>query len=142
MSLKYQSMMFDVPLDDRLEYIHPSDAALAICNAVEHAEVWGKTMHLGGGPRCQLYERDMVQGAFESMGIGALPETAFNTKHYYTDWLDTEESQRLLQYQRHTFDDHLAGVKKSLGWQLVFIRLLRPVIRYFILRGSKYGPGK
>ncbi|MFM8367503.1 MAG: NAD-dependent epimerase/dehydratase family protein [Chloroflexota bacterium] len=45
MSTKYQSMMFDVPLDDRLEYIHPADAALAICNAVEHAEVWGKVLH-------------------------------------------------------------------------------------------------
>ncbi len=138
MSTKYQSMMFDVPLDDRLEYIHPADAALALCNAVEHAEVWGKVMHLGGGPRCQLRERDVVQGAFEAIGIGALPEEYFNTEHYYTDWLDTEESQRLLQYQRYTFDDHLVGLKRSLGWQLHAIRIFRPLIRYFLLRQSGY----
>jgi nucleoside-diphosphate-sugar epimerase len=138
MSTKYQSMMFDVPLDDRLEYIHPADAALAICNAVEHAEVWGKVLHLGGGPGCQLRERDIVQGAFEAIGIGALPEKYFNTQHYYTDWLDTEESQRLLNYQRHTFDDHLEGLKKSLGWQIPLIKLLRPLIRYSLLRQSKY----
>ncbi len=138
MSTKYQSMMFDVPLDDRLEYIHPADAALAICNAVEHAEVWGKVMHLGGGPRCQLRERDIVQGAFEAIGIGALPEEYFSTQSYYTDWLDTEESQRLLNYQRHTFDDHLKGLKKSLGWQIPLIKLLRPLIRYSLLRQSKY----
>lgn len=138
MSTKYQSMLFDVPLDDRLEYIHPADAALALCNAVEHAEVWGRIMHLGGGPRCQLRERDVVQGAFEAIGIGALPEKYFNTEHYYTDWLDTQESQRLLQYQRHTFDDHLAGLKKSLGWQIHAIRFLRPIIRYSLLRQSKY----
>lgn len=138
MSTKYQSMMFDVPLDDRLEYIHPADAALALCNAVEHAEVWGKVMHLGGGPRCQLRERDVVQGAFEAIGIGALPEEYFNTEHYYTDWLDTEESQRLLQYQRYTFDDHLAGLKRSLGWQIHAIRIFRPLIRYFLLRQSGY----
>lgn len=138
MSTKYQSMMFDVPLDDRLEYIHPADAALAICNAVEHAEVWGKVLHLGGGPGCQLRERDIVQGAFEAIGIGALPEKYFNTQHYYTDWLDTEESQRLLNYQRHTFNDHLEGLKKSLGWQIPLIKLLRPLIRYSLLRQSKY----
>ncbi len=138
MSTKYQSMMFDVPLDDRLEYIHPADAALAICNAVEHAEVWGKVLHLGGGPGCQLRERDIVQGAFEAIGIGALPEKYFNTQHYYTDWLDTEESQRLLNYQRHTFNDHLEGLKKSLGWQIPLIKLFRPLILYSLLRQSKY----
>ena len=138
MSTKYQSMMFDVPLDDRLEYIHPADAALAICNAVEHAEVWGKVMHLGGGPRCQLRERDIVQGAFKAIGIGALPEEYFSTQSYYTDWLDTEESKRLLNYQRHTFDDHVEGLKKSLGWRIPFIKLFSPLIRYFLVRQSKY----
>ncbi|HMV29770.1 MAG TPA: NAD(P)-dependent oxidoreductase, partial [Anaerolineales bacterium] len=138
MSTKYQSMMFDVPLDDRLEYIHPADAALAICNAVEHAEVWGKVMHLGGGPRCQLRERDIVQGAFETIGIGALPEEYFSTQSYYTDWLDTEESQRLLNYQRYTFADHLESLKKSLGWQIPFIKLFSPLIRYFLVKQSKY----
>lgn len=138
MTMKYQSMMFDVPLNDRLEYIHPADAALGLCNAVEHAEVWGKVMHLGGGPRCQLLERDVVQGAFEAIGIGALPEEYFNTTHYYTDWLDTEESQRLLKYQRYTFVDHIAGMKQSLGWQIYAIRVLSPLIRYSLLRQSKY----
>ncbi|HNO94569.1 MAG TPA: NAD(P)-dependent oxidoreductase [Anaerolineales bacterium] len=138
MSTKYQSMMFDVPLDDRLEYIHPADAALAICNAVEHAEVWGKVLHLGGGPRCQLRERDIVQGAFETIGIGALPEEYFSTQSYYTDWLDTEESQRLLNYQRYTFADHLESLKKSLGWQIPFIKLFSPLIRYFLVKQSKY----
>lgn len=138
LSLKYQSMMFEVPLDDRLEYIHPADVALAICNAVERDDVWHKTMHLGGGPRCQLRERDLVQGAFEALGIGALPEAAFGRQHYYTDWLDTAESQRLLQYQRYTFDDHIAGMKRALGWQVHAIRLLRPLIRASLLRQSKY----
>jgi UDP-glucose 4-epimerase len=94
-------------------------------------------MHLGGGLRCQLHERDVVQGAFAAIGIGTLPEEYFNTEHYYTDWLDTEESQRLLQYQRYMFDDHLVGLKCSLGWRVYAIRLLKPLIRYFLLRQSK-----
>ena len=138
MTMKYQSMMFDVPLDARFEYIPPADVALALCNAVEHEDVWGKVMHLGGGPRCQLLERDVVQGAFEAIGIGSLPDEYFNTEHYYTDWLDTEESQQLLQYQRYTFDDHLESMKRSLGWQLFAIKLFRPFIRYSMLRGSRY----
>ena len=34
-----------------------------------------------------------------------LPENAFGTEPYYVDWLDTEESQHLLNYQRYSFDD-------------------------------------
>jgi len=35
----------------------------------------------------------------EVMGVGRLPEEAFGSEPAYMDWLDTEESQRLLQYQ-------------------------------------------
>src|SRR5579859_7082973 len=50
-----------------------------------------------------------------AMGIGTLPEAAFSTKPYCTDWLDTEASQKLLKYQRYTFDDIIADRKNARG---------------------------
>jgi len=45
--------MFDVPLDNRMEYAHTRDVGLAMANAVSSEEVWGKILLIGGGARCQ-----------------------------------------------------------------------------------------
>ncbi len=52
--------------------------------------------------------RDYLGAFLEEMGIGRLPDEAFSTEPYCTDCLDSEESQRLLGYQRRTFDDKAA----------------------------------
>ena len=45
-------------------------------------------------------ECEFISKILGANGIGMLPDEAFGHKPYYTDWMDTEESQRLLQYQR------------------------------------------
>jgi hypothetical protein len=46
-----------------------------------------------------------------------------NDDWYYVSWLDTRESQRLLEYQEHSFDDFLDELKSSIRWKRMFIRL-------------------
>jgi UDP-glucose 4-epimerase len=70
------------------------------------------------------------------MGIGRLPDEAFSTEPYCTDWLDTEESERLLHYQRHGYDDVVRETAALLGWRRPLARALRPVVRAGILRLS------
>ncbi len=72
------------------------------------------------------------------MGIGMLPEEAFSQKEYCTDWLDTEESQRLFQYQRHTFNQIVQEIAATLGWRKFFVPLMRPFVRRSILNLSPY----
>jgi hypothetical protein len=73
------------------------------------------------------------------MELGApLPERAFTTTPYCTDWLDTEESQQLFQYQRASFDDIVRDVAALLGWRRPFARLARPLVRRHMLRMSPY----
>jgi nucleoside-diphosphate-sugar epimerase len=130
--------MFDFPLDMRIEFVHPRDAGLALANAVSCEEVWGKILLIGGGPSGQLYYRDFIGRMMEAMGIGMLPDRAFGSKAAYNDWLDTSESQKLLNYQQHSFDEFVQEVASSLGYKRYIIPLFRPLIRRWILGKSPY----
>lgn len=134
-------IMFEIGLDNRMETMHPADGALAVVNAVSHPELWkGRLLLVGGGKEhgCQITYREFFSKLLTAMGIGMLPEEAFSKKEYVTDWLDTEESQRLLQYQRHTFDEIVAEVAALLGWKRLFVPLARPFARRSILKLSPY----
>ena len=130
--------MFDVPLENRMEFVHTRDVGLAITNALETDQVWGKTLLIGGGPRCQLIYREIVQRVLEAMGVGMLPEEAFGTTPFCTDWVDTSESQRILDYQRRTFDDYVDDMIALAGRKRHLIRLFRPAARRYLLSKSPY----
>lgn len=131
-------IMFAIPLDQRFEVIHGDDIALAIANTLKTAEVWGQTILIGGGPRCQIRYRDYLFGMLEALGIGPLPEEAFGQPLYCTDWLDTEYSQQVLQYQRHTADEIIQDIARELGWKRYLAGLSRPIVRRNILKMSPY----
>ncbi len=128
--------IFDVALDNRIEFVHSRDVALAIANALETDEVWGQVWHIGGGPRCQLYQRELVERVLGTVGIGMLPERVFPSTPYPVDWLDTTDSQRVLNYQQHTLDDYLADLRARLGPLRGLVRVFRPFVRTWLLRKS------
>jgi UDP-glucose 4-epimerase len=131
--------MFDTPPGQRTEFVHPDDVGLALANAVTCDEVWGKTLLIGGGASSQLYFRDFVGRMMESMGIGRLPDRAFaTTACAFSDWIDTTESQRLLHYQQHSFDDFTKEITASLGPMRYALRLLSPLARWWMLSQSPY----
>ena len=131
--------MFDTPPGQRTEFVHPDDVGLAVANAVTSDQVWGKTLHIGGGHSSQMYFRDFVGRMVEAMGIGRLPDRAFaSTACAFSDWIDTVESQRLLHYQRHSFEDFAREVAASLGPMRYALRLLSPLIRWWMLSQSPY----
>jgi UDP-glucose 4-epimerase len=131
-------IMFEIPLDTRIETLHTKDAGLAVGRALACPEAWGRTLLVGGGPRCQVYFRDYLAGFLTAMGVGPLPEEAFGTTPYPTDWIDTEESEGLLRYQRHSFDDIVREIASLLGWRRALMPLLRPLVRRRMLSLSPY----
>jgi nucleoside-diphosphate-sugar epimerase len=131
-------IMFRIPLNNRLEMIHPVDLALAIANATTTPEAWNKILLIGGGPSCQMTYRQYLTSFLSLMGIGMLPDAAFGTEPWCTDWLDTEESQRLLHYQRHSFQDFLSDLRGVMGIQPMLVRIISPVVRWSLLRTSPY----
>ncbi|MDF1512655.1 MAG: NAD-dependent epimerase/dehydratase family protein [Anaerolineae bacterium] len=141
-NLKLDPGMFEVPLHNRIEFVHTRDVGLALSNAVCSDKVWNKTLHLGGGTACQYYYYQIVEKIMDAVGIGMLPETAFGTVPFCTDWLDTTESQDLLHYQRLTLDDYVEDLKGLLGFRRYLTRWLRPIMRANLLRKSPYYHGQ
>lgn len=137
-SLRLDPGMFDVPLWNRMEFVHTKDVGLAISRGVSSREIWGKILHIGGGPSCQLYYRDIVNGVLGTLGIGSLPEKAFSQEPFATDWLDTSESQRILNFQTRTFEDYLKDLKKDFGYKMYLFQAMGPLIKKFLLSRSPY----
>ncbi len=138
LALRLDPGIFDIPLDNRIEFIHVKDVGLAIANAVSLSNVWGKVLLIGGGPRCQFYFGELLTRVLEAMGVGMFPKEAFSTMPFYTDWLDTEESQRLLQYQQRTLDNYIRDMLAILGFRRHLIQMFRPLVRWWLLRQSPY----
>jgi len=131
-------IMFEIGLDNRIESLHADDAGLAIANALDTPAVWGRVLFIGGGASCQLTYREYLTRLLAAMGVDPLPEEAFSDAVYATDWIDTEESQELLQYQRHSFDDIAEAIAASLGWKRKLASIASPLARAAILRISPY----
>ncbi|GAB4529527.1 MAG: NAD(P)-dependent oxidoreductase [Anaerolineales bacterium] len=133
-------IMYEIGLHNRIEALHPADAALAVVNALGVDSLWGagKTLLIGGGQSCQVTYGEYLEKIMTAMGVGMLPKAAFSQKEYVTDWLDTAESQALLGYQRHTFDDIVREIAAQLGWRKYVMPLARPFARRAMLRISPY----
>ena len=136
--LRLSQSIFHVPLTNRIEVLHRRDAALALASGIESNEIWGRTWLIGGGPACRHTYGEMLQRALDDLGIRMLPESAFTSTPYSTDWLDTEASQRLLAYQTRTFEQHLAELKKVIGWRAPAIRAFAPAARLWLILRSPY----
>ena len=130
--------MFAFPFKTRIEFLDPRDAGLALANAASSKDVWGKTLLIGGGKESQIHYGDFVSRMMESMGMGRLPEEAFGADASYTDWLDTSESQRLLNYQQHSFEVFVKELPKMMGSVRFIVPLVRPIARWYVLRQSPY----
>jgi len=138
LSLRLDPGMYDVPPDNRMEYVHTRDVGLAVANGVSSEEIWGKLWLIGGGPRCQYTYREILEKILGGMGVRMLPEKAFTTVPFPTDWIDTTESQRVLQYQQRDLDDYVREMVKLMGFKRHLIRLFRPIVRCFLLHRSPY----
>lgn len=137
---QFDPIMFEISLDSRVEFVHTRDVGLAFANAAERPAVDGKILMIGGGKRCQFTYREYFDKFLGAVGVGMLPETAFSTKAFYTDWMDCSEAEQLLQFQRYDFDDFLIEFAGLLGWRTALARLFRPLVRWHMLRQSPYYP--
>jgi nucleoside-diphosphate-sugar epimerase len=132
---------FEINADARIEVVHPADAATAFARAVACEAAIGKILYIGGGKKCQLLHAAFFDELMGAIGIGPIPAEAFvraRPRRFMGDWLDTEESERLLRYQQRGMNELKADMRKDLGVLVPLIRLLRPVVTRFLLRGSPY----
>jgi nucleoside-diphosphate-sugar epimerase len=135
------TILFDFSPDARFEYIHPADAGTAFARAVACEQAIGKILNVGGGEKCRMTHREFCNELLDAMGIGPLPAEAFvrtDVRRFFGDWLDTEESERLLHYQKRGLRELKADMRTDLRAVVPLIRLLRPLATWFVLRASPY----
>ena len=120
--------LLNVRHDNPVEYVHPKDVAYAMCKAATTDEAWHKVLLIGGGRSCQITQRDFLNTAFESLGA-PLPLHAHGNNDYYTHWMDTGESQRLLGFQRHDFSSYQKEMADRLKPLRYLLLPMRPVVR-------------
>lgn len=90
--------------NQRIEFVHLADAADAVVNCVDNEAVTGKILQIAGGQTWQLIGQEYSAAICEAFDFP--PESAtFQEQPGWTGWYDTNESQRLLQYQNHAFKD-------------------------------------
>lgn len=123
--------MFSVPLDNRVEFCHPDDLALAILNAVKEFDaVKGNTLVVSGGPSERMLYKEMVGSLLDVMGLPLPPARKFTQVPYYLDWYDTTKSQLLLKFQRRSFADYIRDY--SSGLRRKYTALFLPFMRRFV----------
>ena len=96
--------------DQHIEFVHLRDAAEAVVNCVGNEAVMGRILQIAGGQTWQMVGAEYSHAICQALAVA--PESATYQKQLgWTGWYDTNESQRLLQYQNHTFEDFIGQLR-------------------------------
>ncbi|TFF97634.1 MAG: NAD(P)-dependent oxidoreductase [Promethearchaeota archaeon] len=135
-SLGFNTVLFLMPLETRLELIDTRDIGTAIANALFVKGVWNNAYNLGGGEDCRIIYRDHLNDLFEINGLGRdlLPEHLFRKKGYCIGYCDTSEVQKLLDYQNHTLEDYYDIAKDESGIEKYIIPLFRSRVKKYLIK--------
>jgi nucleoside-diphosphate-sugar epimerase len=97
--------------DQKVEFIHLYDAALAVANCVGNPAAVDHIWQIAGGSAWRTTGQDYsnaICGAFDI----ALESATFMDTPNWPAWFDTTESQAGLGYQQHTFEDFIAELRQ------------------------------
>ncbi len=131
--------VFDMHPDMRVEFTHPRDQALGLVNSlVLTKQVVGKTLLLGGGATNRYRYREWLNEVFEAVGMPSMPRSAFGDALFLTDWVNSEESQALLDYQRRDLEDYLQEVTTQLGPARHLVKRMSPALNRVVLAHSRH----
>ncbi len=138
--LNMDPLMFHMPLDTSIEICDTKDVGLALANAVESDGVWGDTFNIAGGDRCRITYREYLNDMMEIFGLGQnfLPKEGFAVKDFHCGFCDTQKSENLLHYQRHTLNDYYKEVEKKVRTKRRFVPMVKWIIRLNLLKKSEF----
>lgn len=136
---------FEFPYNGRYEVILDIDLAVAVTNAAEILfqgnDIDKKIFFIGGGRDngCQIYHHEIYDRLFNALGLIAPKKAAYaNHKPCMVDWLDTDESQLYLQYQKHHFDDFINLIADKVKFYSPFMKLFRRPLSKMLENRSPY----
>lgn len=133
-------IMFESSATGRVEVVHNDDAALAFANAVGCDETVGKILFIGGGASCRSTALEFFNQTLTAMGMRPLKPASLRPgpPFFFGDWLDTEESQRLLRFQRSSLDDIVSEMKDRAGFRRLLLKIVAPIVSPLLERRSPH----
>jgi nucleoside-diphosphate-sugar epimerase len=131
LSPSYLKQMYIIAADNRVEFIHPKDIAIACTNAVS-TSYCHEIFIIGGGPKCQSTFYEQMTEVFAMFGLPPPKKEKFNSEPVWLDWYDTKRAQEVLQFQQRTFQDYIDDLRTTLGWKVGMVRFFAPIAKYFI----------
>ncbi len=142
MPMQIPLLMFEVPFDQRLEFVHSWDVGLACVNAIRAFENH-KIMNLAGGENCRMTGGDYISRLLTAFGVGSIPRECFKEPKkeedwFHTDWLYTDDSQELLKYQRYTLEDFAQEFESRIKTRKFLIGLVSPLAKLVLILRSPY----
>ena len=96
--------------DQRVEMVHRDDVVDALFASVDASET-NKIFNIGGGESWQLTGEDYVRDFYGFMGA-PMEDVDYRESPGWVDWYDTDESQRILQYQNRSYEFYSDEMRK------------------------------
>ncbi len=115
---KLSKLMFHMPLNTHMEIVTPPDTARVFVNAIDKKETLiGRVFNLGGGEKCRLTYKQLLEKSFELYGLGKLnfhPQT-FADKNFHCGYMvDSDDLEEILKFRTHSLEDYFLMTKKSI----------------------------
>jgi len=99
--------------NQRIEFIHRDDVVSALCAAVNAEEAKGKVFNIAGGTTWRTTGQAYVKDYFNLLDV-PIEEACFQEQPGWCDWYDTEDSQRILQYQKTSYQTYINQLRDEI----------------------------
>jgi UDP-glucose 4-epimerase len=96
--------------EQKVEFVHLQDAALAVTNCVGNPQALGHIWQIAGGASWRTTGQGYAEAICRAFDVP--PESAvYLDKPNWPAWFDTRDSQALLNYQQHTLDGFIGQLR-------------------------------
>jgi nucleoside-diphosphate-sugar epimerase len=132
-----------LPSDGRVQSVDVRDVASAFTAATvtDHLR---EVFLIGGDGTHRITQAVIGAESADAMGlVGGLPpgrpgDPEDDQAWYATDWMDTDRAQKILNFQHHSLPAMNDELRAKVGWRRALLRLLAPVLRWYLRRNSPY----
>lgn len=116
-SKNIDSMMYDIPLNSKLEIITLKNAASCIVKSLSHIkEINKKTYNVGGGKKCQTTYKEFLNKVLKIRGLSSsiINSLFIEDRNYYCGYYkDTDVLNKILDYQSDDLNEYYRRLKKA-----------------------------
>jgi nucleoside-diphosphate-sugar epimerase len=139
---KMSGIMFDMPLETRMEFCTVRDTARAFANSIHKTEnLKEKIFNLSGGEFCRITYEEFLTKAFKSYGMGDVnfPEYAFARQNFHCGYFeDGDDLEEILHFRSDTIDSYFQRFRKSVpSIQRIFTVPFAGIVKFFLVKYSE-----